>query len=339
MTEDAPADALLLTEADLRPLTVDAGSIDGAIDAVEQATLALHRGAATQATFLGHPQASGRPSARVSFATAGGIATGVRVFGTPAPDNLGLVHTTNSRYYLLSDVETGQLLALMDFVRLNALRVGAIGGLAARHLAPPGARTLAVVGSGQQARTQVQAVCRAVPSIERVRVYSPTPAHREAFAEEMATWLGVKCEAMSSVAGATRDADVVDLATSSTTPVIERAHVKPGALVISMTDNQLPAEFVDTARAVFITWEAVAENVFPRQPYTSRIAAGTFTRADLGAARVGVVADEVAPRRTADDVVVFDLTAFSIHDLAVARWAYDWARANGVGTPFVLSRG
>lgn len=330
-----PDDVLILTEADLEPLTAVASHIDGAVDAVEQATLALHRGAAEQATFLGHIRPDGRPSARITLATADGLATGLRVFGSPAPDYLHLSRPNNARAYLLLDGETGQVLALLSWSQLNPLRVGAVGGLAARYLAPAGARTLAILGSGRQARTQVQAVCRAVPSIEEVLVYSPTPAHREAFAREMSAWLGVRAEAVSTVEEATREADVVDLANASTEHLLGRSQIKDGALVISVTEGQLEPELVDTARAVFITWDSLTAS--DREPFSSRIKAGTFTRTHLAAELTAVVAGDATPRRTRDDVVVFDLTASSAHDLAIARWAYGWARANGVGTPFVLS--
>jgi ornithine cyclodeaminase/alanine dehydrogenase-like protein (mu-crystallin family) len=332
-----PDDALLITEVDLKPLATVASHIDAAIDAVEQATLAMHRGGIGQATFLGHPRTDGRPSARLTLATGAGMATGVRVFGSPAPDYLRLARPNNTRAYVLLHGETGQVLALLSWSRLNPLRVGAVGGLAARYLAPVGARVLAILGSGQQARTQVQAVCRAVPSIEQVLVYSPTPAHREAFAREMSTWLGVRAEAVGSIGEATQAADVVDLANASTEPIVKRSQIKAGALVISVTEGQLPTEFVDTTRAVFVTWEAAAADLPGREPYSGRIKAGTFTKADLAAELPGVVAGEATPRRMAEDVVVFDLTASAVHDLAIAQWAYSWARANGVGTPFVLS--
>jgi alanine dehydrogenase len=332
-----PDDALLLTDAALQPLADSAGTIDAAMDAVEQVTLALYRDEARQQTFLGHPQSEGRVSARLNLATAAKIGTGVRVFGIPAPDYLGLARAVNTRFYVLLDAETGQLLALLGYGRLNPLRVGAVGGVAARHLAPTGARTLALLGSGQQARTQLQAVSRAVPGLQRVLVYSPTPAHREAFAVEVSSWLGVHVEAVDSVEAATRDADIVDLANSSRVPVIERSQVKPGALVITVTEGRITPEFVDTTRAVFITQDALAHNLIMREPYASRIQAGTFMMEDLAAELPAVVAGQVDPRRTPDDVVVFELTAANIHDLAIARWAYTWARANGVGTPFVLS--
>src|SRR5688500_19032146 len=118
-----PDDALLLTEADLWPMTGDASHMDGAIDAIEQATLALHRGVVTQATFLGHAQGGPRPSPRLTLATGAGLATGIRMFGTPAPDHLGLARASNTRCYVLLDGETGQLLAFMSYSRLNPLRV------------------------------------------------------------------------------------------------------------------------------------------------------------------------------------------------------------------------
>lgn len=323
-----PDHALLLTDEDLQPLTREAALIDGAIAALEQATLALHRGEAAQATFMARAGASGRPSARLTLATGGGMHTGVRIQGAGTG--------VNTRSYLLADGETGALLAVMHFGAINPLRVGASGGLAAKYLAPAGARLLAVLGSGQQARTQVQAVVRAVPTLERVLVYSPTPEHRTAFAAEVAAWLGIRAEAVDSIDAAVRAADVIDLANSARTVLLSPRQVKPGALIIDVTEGQLAPEFVTEARAVFVTWEAVAQNPIPREPFTTPITSGAFGRQHLGAELGAVVAGAADPRRTPHDRVVYVLTAAAVHDLAMAQWAYAWALEQGVGTPFVL---
>jgi len=333
-----PTDALLLTEDDLRPLAQEASHMDAAIDALERASLALHLGSVRQATFMGRQQShANRASARLTFATGAGIDTGIRVLGIPVPDNMDVTRSANSRAYILLDGESGALLAVMDFSLLNPLRVGAAGGLAARYMAPTGARVLASLGSSQQARTQVQAVVRAVPSIKTVNVYSPTPAHRERFAAEMSGWLGVEAVAVDSVAAACADADVVGLANTSRGVVLERRQVKPGALVISMTGGQFGEDFIEGARLVFPTWEAIAENPMGREPYTAAIKAGAFTKADMAAEFGAVVAKQVDPRRSPSDIVVYEITALNVHDLAVAQWAYAWARSAGVGQPFVLS--
>jgi ornithine cyclodeaminase/alanine dehydrogenase-like protein (mu-crystallin family) len=333
-----PDDVLLLTDADLRPLREVATYMDAAMDVVAEATLALHRGVVTQANFSGRGQAGGRPSARITFATGDGLDTGIRTFGTPVRDQRGVVQDANSRAFVLLDGESGQVRAFMSYARLNPLRVGAIGGVAARHLAPPGARTLAVLGSGQQARTQVQGICRALPGITSLRVYSPTAAHREAFAQEMASWLDVKADAVGSVEEATQDAPIVAVAASGRAQILSPSQVEPGALVISVTgEGQLSEDFLDAARTVCVNWEALADNFVTREPYQGRIRAGRFGPADVTELTALLAGAAEPPRRQPDDVVVFELTAVGAHDLAIARWVYDWARANHVGTPFSLA--
>jgi alanine dehydrogenase len=333
-----PDDVLLLTDADLRPLREVASYMDAAMDVVEQATLALHRGVVTQANFNGRGQPGGRPSARITFATGDGLDTGIRTFGTPVRDHLGVVQDANSRAFVLLDGESGQVRAFMSYARLNPLRVGAIGGVVARHLATPEARTLAVLGSGQQARTQVQAICRAVPGITNVRVYSPTQGHREAFAREMASWLDVEAHAVKAVEEATQGAHIVTVAASGRAEILAPAQVESGALVISVTgEGQLSEEFLDTSRTVFVNWEAVADNFVTREPYQGRIRAGRFGRTDVTELTALLAGETLPPRRSPDDIVVFELTAVGAHDLAIARWVYEWARANRVGTPFSLA--
>ena len=167
--------ALLLSASDLRPLRDDPAHMRGALDAVEAAIVAHHQGTVRQGRLVDR-----RPGEfegiRLSLLAGDGLLSGMRVFGNPP-------HT---RAFLLFDGETRALLALMDYGVLNSLRVGATAGVAARHLAPRGARTLGLLGSGWQAMPQVGALTAAVPSIEEIRVYSPTREHREAFARDMA---------------------------------------------------------------------------------------------------------------------------------------------------------
>lgn len=324
-----PSDALLLTEADLLPLTQGADVIDGAIAALEVATVALHTESVTQATFMGRAMANGRPSARLTLATGAGLHTGVRIQGNG--------QGANNRTYVLADGETGGVLSVMNFGTVNPLRVGASGGLAAKYLAPPRTHTLAVIGSSEQARTQVQAIVRALPDLQGALVYSPNAQHRAAFAQRMTGWLGIPFKDVGSIDEAVADAGVVTLANSAREVLLWPRQLQKGALVIDVSEQQLAPEFVTSARSVFVTWEGVANNPIPREPYSTPIKASTFTREHLGAELTAVVAAGANPRRTPDDVVVYVLTATHVHDLAMAQWAYDWARANGLGTPFVLT--
>ena len=208
--------------------------MDGALQAVEQAIIAHHHGRLRQGRLVDRVEGEFE-GLRLSLLAGEGVLSGMRVFGNPP-------HT---RMFLLFDGRTRALLALMDYGVLNSLRVGATAGVAARYLAPPGSKRLGLLGSGWQALPQVVALARAVPTLEHITVFSPTPAHREKFAESLSEVLGIAIQPVASAAEAILDADVVDLCAPGhfdvRAPLFEAGWVKHGALVISMAANQYPA--------------------------------------------------------------------------------------------------
>ena len=119
-------------------------------------------------------------------------AIGFRVYGAFAGG------VRDSQVVAVFDAKTGALKGLVLGELLGAMRTGAIGGVAIKHGARPDAKVLGVIGSGEQARTQVEAAA-AVRDLAEVRVYSPTPAHREAFAAKMSDALGPKFAGRSEI--------------------------------------------------------------------------------------------------------------------------------------------
>jgi alanine dehydrogenase len=327
----APEPTLILTDADLRPLRESLGGFDGPLDAVERATLTAYRDGARQIALADDvPSGAGTNSFRVSVAAGDGLSTGMRVFGNPP-------HT---RIYMLFDGETRRPLALMDWGVLNSVRVAAIAGLAAQKLAPVGARTLGLIGSGWQAPTQVRMLKHVLPGLEEIRVFSPTVANREAFASAMADELGIAVTPVGSPEEAVRDMDVVDLLAPGhydvREPLLDAAWVKPGALVISTAGNQSTLGLVERSRVVVGSWQAMADDPSPRLPYTPLIRSGAFAKADvteLGA----IIADGAQVRQGNDDVVIYELTPMYVHDLFLATWAYERYRASGDGVRVTLA--
>ncbi|HEX5139692.1 MAG TPA: hypothetical protein VFX19_01985 [Dehalococcoidia bacterium] len=322
-------EAILLTASDLMPLREDIQSMDGALAAVEAAVVAHYNGNLRQYNVVDR-----RPGEfegiRLSLSAGDGLYSGMRIFGNPP-------HT---RAFMLFDGETRQMLALMDYGVLNSLRVGAIAGVAARHLAPAGARVMGLIGSGWQAPPQVVAMIKAVPSLERIRVFSPTAAHRESFASIMSRQTGIAVEPVASIADALGDADIVDLCAPGhfdvREPLFDAEWVKPGALVVSMAGSQCTSEFVASARVVATSWHHLSQEPAPKPPYDELIDQGRFGESDL--TELGAVITKGAkPRRSASDRVLYELTGGNFHDLFVATWGYEWARARGLGKPFDLS--
>ena len=134
----------------------------------------------------------------------------------------------------------GALRCVVVGEELGARRTGALGAVAADVLALPDADTVAVIGSGHQAWTQLWAL-QAVRTLRIVRVYSPNRAHRDRFVRAAVEDLGIDATAVSSAREAAQGADVIVLATRSITPVIDAADVSPGAHVTTVGPKTIDA--------------------------------------------------------------------------------------------------
>jgi ornithine cyclodeaminase len=162
--------------------------------------------------------------------TIGGVAgetalAGFRVYDTF--DTRGAEHT---QIVAVWDARAGTLQALILGKRLGDLRTGAIGGLAIRHMARPESEDLGLIGSGDQARTQLAAAAT-VRRLRKVRVFSRSVDNRSAFAAEMGRQLDLDITPVESAREAVSGADIVICATSSDRPVLEAAWLAPGAHV------------------------------------------------------------------------------------------------------------
>jgi alanine dehydrogenase len=323
------SEAVLLTASDLRPLRDDPAAMTGALDAVEAAIVARHAGNVREGRLVDRVEGEFE-GIRVSLLAGDGLLSGMRVFGNPP-------HT---RAFLLFDGVTRALLALMDYGILNSMRVGATAGVAARYLAPAGARTLGLLGSGWQAPPQVSAMRAALPGLERVRVYSPTREHREGFARTMSVLLELDVQPVDSVEEALRDADVVDLCAPGhfdvREPLFEPAWVRPGALIVSMAPSQYSAEVVRRSRVVAASYENLVSEPAPRPPFDELVAHGDFTPQHV-TPLAAVIVEGANPRRSTSDMVIYHLEGGTAQDLFVATWGYHWARERGLGLPFDLS--
>ena len=323
-----PTEALVLGARELAPINENPHAMDAALAVVSQATVAHFRGQIREHELSDRGDGSVTPLL-IELAADDAVATGFHVF-TGRPDGV-----PNNRFIVLLDRHTRQLRALFDYQGLNPLRVGACGGVAVRHLASEGARTAAILGSARQARTQLLAIQRTAPALERARVFSPTPEHREAFAREMSEALDLPVDPVSSSQAAIEGADVVSLAHNGRGPALDLDWVKPGALIISMTSGQLPPPVMAGPRVVAMTWE----RLLTREPYATGHRQGGFSKEDMAGELGAVILGEVTPRRSPDEIVVFELTAFNPWSVAICAWAYQWAVDHGLGIPFTLSDG
>ncbi len=227
---------------------------------------------------------------------------------------------------ILYSVETGEPLILFQDCAINELRTGAAGGVGAKHLAPPGARRVAVIGSEKHAFTQLQAVC-AVRAIDSVRVFSPTPAHRVQFADRVRAKLGLDVTAEESAEAALETADIVITATNAQRPVFEGRSLRPGMHVTSIANGdktrvreEIDRDTIRRAARVCVTSKATVQ---ANESDLFRAVRDGVLDWD-GVSELGDVVLGNAPGRTGpEEVTLFKLQGLGIMDLAVGLRAYE----------------
>jgi alanine dehydrogenase len=228
----------------------------------------------------------------------------------------------------LFDAVTGELAAVMDGRYITEVRTAAASAVSVRHLARRDARVLAILGSGVQARSHLEALSAVNPFAE-VRVWSPTAARLRGFVEQAAHAV---CAAGSAEA-AVRGADVILLATNSSTPAIESGWVKDGAHVIAIgacrpSQQELDPALVARARLVVDSRAAALQE---SGDIVGPIEEGRFTAAHVGA-ELGEIVCGRKPGRGGDrEVTLFKSLGLAIEDLVAADVAYRRAQKAGLG--------
>jgi alanine dehydrogenase len=234
------------------------------------------------------------------------------------------VYATNPRHgahflFLLYSAEDAAPLALFEANYLGQIRTGAATGYATDLLARSDAATLAVIGSGFQARAQVEAIL-SVRQVLDVRVWSRDQERRERFAEECTRDFGVPARAPTSAEEAVRGADIVVTATNSRNPVLEAGWVVPGAHVNAVGSNQakrreVPTELVE--RADLIVVDSIDQ---------ARVEAGDLLLAlkPKEWERVRELQD-IAARPSADSITLFKSNGLGVEDVAAAAYVFESA--------------
>jgi ornithine cyclodeaminase/alanine dehydrogenase-like protein (mu-crystallin family) len=220
-----------------------------------------------------------------------------------------------------------ELAAVIEADQLGRLRTGAASGVAARHLARSGARTLGIIGCGHQAETQVACIRAAAPTLERVVAYCRTEESLTAFCERV----GAEPAETHREAGAQ---DVVVTMTNARDPVLRGEWLVPGALVIGAGANVPSRRELDNAvleRASFVCCDSLAQARLESGDLIEPVQAGVLDWLEVHELQE-VVSGEVAGRQSDADVVVFKSNGLAAWDIAIGAAALERARERGVGT-------
>jgi alanine dehydrogenase len=227
---------------------------------------------------------------------------------------------------LLFETRRANLAAVIEANELGRLRTGAASGVAARHLARPGATSLGVIGCGFQAEGQIAAIRTAVPAIERVVVHCRTPERLQEFCER------VGAEPAESPREPAAQ-DVVVTATTSKDPVLRGEWLRPGALVCAIGANDPRHRELDNVvleRAGFVCCDSREQSRLESGDLIDPVAGGVLDWLEVHELQE-VVAGDASGRQADDDIVVFKSNGLAAWDIAIGAAALERAREQGVG--------
>ena len=233
----------------------------------------------------------------------------------------------------LYNSHTGEPLAFIEADYLGQMRTGAATGVATKFMARTStSHIIAIIGTGYQAQTQLEATVLACKS-EKVFAFGRDQQRREKFAEEMTARTGVPVTGASSAEEAVRDADILITMTSSVKPVVEGAWLKPGVHINAAGSNfaqkaELDAEAV--RRCDVIAADSVEQ---------SKMEAGDLIQAfGEDASRwnsvlefADIVSEKIPGRTNANQITLFKSNGVATEDVVTAGRIYEMAKQRGIG--------
>ena len=238
----------------------------------------------------------------------------------PGNASLGLPGLFSS--YLLYDATSGQPLASIDGNEITSRRTAAASALAAARLARPDARSLLVVGAGRVAALLPEAYRSALPSIERVRVWTRRPEAAVALAGQLGVDTDIDIEAVPDLARAVAEADIVSCATLATEPLIRGEWLRPGShldLIGSFTPAMREAD--DACFAGASLWVDTDEALRKSGDLLHPLAGGVISLADVRGDLAALCRLRTG-RTSANERTVFKSVGSALEDLAAAMLVY-----------------
>ncbi|MCP5110166.1 MAG: ornithine cyclodeaminase family protein [bacterium] len=280
---------------------------------------------------LDGPGAQNQPRRRLKLSTGSVLHSMAGACGRYYGAKIYSTHAKHGAHFLfaLYDAETAKPLALFEANYLGQIRTGAATGLATDLLAPPGADTVGMIGTGFQARSQLEAVL-AVRMTRRVKVWSRSAEKRETFARECGEAFGVRVEAPDSAEVALAGAGIVVTATNAKNPVLEDGWIEAGAHINAVGSNhprrrELPEALI--RRAGLIAVDSIEQ---------ARIESGDLLLAlqadqwpELPLVELTEVLAGRRGRTSAEEVTIFKSNGLGIEDVAVAGFVYERVLAEG----------
>jgi alanine dehydrogenase len=263
-------------------------------------------------------------------------AIGLKVI-TVFPGNQGTEYDSHQGAVLLFEAKHGRLLAIMDASEITAIRTAAATGVATNLLARTDAADLAILGSGTQARTHLTAML-AVRDIQRVRVWSPTAEHRQAFVDWAAERHDIPVEMMPAAETAVAGADIICTTTAAPEPILSGEWIAPGTHINAVGSSVKFTRELDTAAVanarLFVdrresTVNEAGDFLFPKEE-------GAIDDDHIVAEIGQILLGQVDGRQSDAEITLFKSLGLAIEDTAAAYHVYEKAMEKGLGTAVEL---
>ena len=259
-----------------------------------------------------------------------------RVMGLKAisvfPGNHATEYDSHQGTVMLFETQNGRLLAMMDAGKITAIRTAAVSAVATRLLASTDAENLAILGSGVQAATHLDAM-RVVRNIKRVKVWSRNFDHAQSFAQRESTRLSLSIEAIENAERAVEEADIICTVTSSTDPILQGDWIAPGTHINAVGSSVPFARELDTAAVVksklFVdrresTLNEAGDFLFPQKE-------GAINDAHVLWEIGDILLDKVKGRESVNDITLFKSLGLAVEDVAAAHFIYQKLSKQGGG--------
>jgi ornithine cyclodeaminase/alanine dehydrogenase len=247
--------------------------------------------------------------------------------------NLGL--PTGMNTVLLFEAKTCALKCIMDGTFITGCRTGAAGAISVKYLARADAEKLCVIGAGNQARRQLDAIMR-VRKLTEVRAWDALPEFLDKYVKEMSAKTGLNVRKCETAEEAVRDADMVVTTTRGRSgPIVKKEWLRPGTHIAAigadaLGKQELDADVYDGAKIVCDSINLCVK----RGETHNAVKAGVIRPEDIHAEIGEIISGKKPGRENPDEVTIFDSVGMAIQDIVTAAMLYKGALEKGFGTRY-----
>ena len=247
---------------------------------------------------------------------------------TVFPENTSLNKPTTQGVISLTDVDTGELLCIMDGSLITGMRTGAVTGVATKYLSKKDSNSIGIFGSGYQSRFQLLAIC-SVRDINKIVLTSPSADKKSEYLKSLEKELNIPIIVTYDVEKVLQN-DILVTATSSTSPLFDGNLVNPGTHI-----NCIGAHTKESTEVDSVTLNR--SKIIVDESQTAIREAGGISDANVFADLADIILGTKVARTNEDDITLFKSMGLSLEDISTANLIYNEALKQGLGNNINLS--